>query len=240
MPVSASSDHEARAVIRAAFAARGIAAPSLGELQAAQAIGRFEGGYGKGWGASGNGSHNWGAIQCGHTAPCGPGCFEYGDSHADGTGYRGCFRRYPSAVAGAGGLLHELYRRDGVPEAMRDGDATRIASAMRATGYFEAPADKYARAIELNAAALAASVGEPHVVVRGGGRVVIDPSPSPPPQPPASPSPPHRPSLPSPPWGWGGRGGGDEGGTASNDGGLLVTLALVGVGATLLAWRASA
>lgn len=233
---SPESDQQARGVLRAAFAERGSSAPSLPELQAAQAIGRFEGGYGKGWGQAGAGSHNWGAVQCGHLAPCGPGCFEYGDSHADGTGYRGCFRRYDSAVAGAGGLLHELYRRNGVSAALRQGDATAIASAMRKTGYFEAPVSRYAKAIELHASALSASLGEPHVVVRGGGRWTPEPAP-----------PPSTPVLPPPsppPWGWGGApgAGSNAGKSAGEDddgdrGGLLVTLALLGLGTGLLAWR---
>ncbi len=243
MPMSPESDRQARGVLRAAFAQRGMAAPSLPELQAAQAIGRFEGGYGKGWGQAGAGSHNWGAVQCGHLAPCGAGCFEYGDSHADGTGYRGCFKRYDSGVAGAADLLHELYRRDGVPDALRAGDASRIASAMRKSGYFEARADRYAKAIELHASALSVSLGEPHVVVRGGGKwpPPEDPTPEDP-----TPSPPVLPPPPPPPWGWGGSPGGagepPMPAPASDDhdnGGLLATLALLSLGTGLLAWRMS-
>lgn len=245
MPMSPASDRQARGVLVAAFAKRGMLAPTLPELQAAQAIGRFEGGYGKGWGEAGAGSHNWGAVQCGHMAPCGPGCFEYGDSHADGSGYRGCFKRYESGVDGAAGLLHELYRRDGVPAAMRAGDAWRIAHAMRKTGYFEAPTGRYAKAIELHASALAVSVDEPHVVVRGGGH---GPPPAPPPPPPPFAPPPALPP-PSLPWGWGGgaHGGGDPtlspdaptppAGRGGHHDGLLVTLALLGLGTGLLAYR---
>lgn len=187
-------DTEARAILEEAFASRGQT-PTLAELQAAQAVARFEGGYGGGWKDDGIGSHNWGAIQCGHTAPCEPGCFEYGDSHADGSGYRGCFRIYDSDVAGAAALLHELYRRADVPEAMVAGDATRVAEAMRATGYFEAPASSYAAAVEAHAGAIAEALGEPHLVVRGGGRVGGQPLPTLPPQPP----PPTFPGLPTAP-----------------------------------------
>ncbi len=163
-------DSEARAVLLEAFELRGIT-PTLPELQVAQAIARFEGGYGGGWKDAGVGSNNWGAVQCGHTAPCGPGCFEYGDTHADGTGYRGCFRIYETPAKGAADFLRELYRREGVPEAMRAGDATRVAQRMRETGYFEAPAARYALAIENNAKDLAAQLGEPLKVRRGGGLV---------------------------------------------------------------------
>jgi len=186
------SDTEARSILEQAFALRGMPAVSLAELQTAQAIARFEGGYGDGWVGEGVGSHNWGAIQCGHYAPCEPGCFQNGDSHADGAKYQGCFRIYPDDLAGAGALLHQLYRRQGVPEAMAAGDATAVAEAMRATGYFEAPATRYATAIETHAGELSASLGEPHLVVRGGGRVggpATPPPPLPPPVWPTTPQP---------------------------------------------------
>ena len=154
-------DREARPVLLEAYRLRGLPAPSLAELQTAQAIARFEGGYGLGWPKRIQPPpHNWGAVQCGHVAPCGPGCFEHLDHHADGSAYMGCFRRYPSRVAGAADFLRQLYRRTGVPEAMRKGDAMATATAMRSTGYFEAPANRYAQAIADNAAAIAASLGE--------------------------------------------------------------------------------
>jgi hypothetical protein len=162
---SAEQDRWARGVLRAAYVARGLPTPTRAELQASQAVARFEGGYGLGWPSSVQPPpHNWGAIQCGHTAPCGAGCFEHGDSHADGSSYRGCFRRYPTPVDGAADLLRELYRRPGVPEAMRAGDPAAIARAMRVSGYFEAPASRYADAIDRNAQAVASSLGEPLAV----------------------------------------------------------------------------
>ena len=57
--------------------------------------------------------------------------------------------------------MRELYRRDGVPEALKSGSATGIATAMRATGYFEAPVKRYAKGILGNAKSIAASLGEP-------------------------------------------------------------------------------
>lgn len=169
---TAQQDREARPILLVAYAVQGLPEPSMEELQVAQAIARFEGGYGLGWPSSIQPPpHNWGAIQCRHKAPCGPGCFEHGDSHADGTKYRGCFRRYPNRTAGAAAFLHQLYRRPGVPEAMRRGDAVGTAKAMRATGYFEAPADRYALAIQRNASQLAAALGEPDLVTMGGGKL---------------------------------------------------------------------
>ncbi|MEZ4447568.1 MAG: hypothetical protein R3B72_51305 [Polyangiaceae bacterium] len=182
------SDAEARTVLEAAFAMRQRPHPTLGELQGVGAIARFEGGYGGAWTGAGADSHNWGAIQCSHQAPCSPGCFEHGDSHADGSGYRGCFRIYASHVAGAAALLHELYRRAGVPEALVAGDAAAVADRMRASGYFEAPSSAYASAIERHAAEIASSLGEPVAIRRGGVALPVVPPPtpaSPPPLPPA-------------------------------------------------------
>jgi hypothetical protein len=165
---------QARTVLEAAFAARGHT-PTLAELQIAQAIGRFEGRYGA-WGP-GNASNNWGAIQCGHVAPCGDGCFGHNDSHADGEVYAGCFRIFDSPQAGAEALLYQLYRREGVPGAMAMGSATGTAEAMRATGYFEAPATAYAKAIEAHSGLIAKDLGEPHMVSLAG---TVPPPQSPP------------------------------------------------------------
>jgi hypothetical protein len=155
-------DGEARQVVRAAFAKRGMDSPRLAELQAAQAIGRFEGRYGS-WKAA----NNWGAIQCG-APPCPENCFGHGDTDAEGVAYAACFRIYATPVDGAADLVRELYRREGVPEAMEQGNADLIAHRMRATGYFEAPEKLYAKAIASNAKQIALNNGEPLRVVRAG------------------------------------------------------------------------
>jgi hypothetical protein len=157
------ADSEARAVLIAAFAQRGIA-PNLHATQAVQAIGRFEGNYGYAFG----GANNWGAVQCTSPPPCPPTCVELTDTHADGTKYQWCYRRYPTPVDGAADLVRELYRRDGVPEALALGDARLIAERMRAAGYFEAPAERYAKTIAGNAETIARNIGEPLVVAIGG------------------------------------------------------------------------
>jgi hypothetical protein len=154
----------ARAVLAAAFAAEGIGSPVLAELQAVGAVGRFEGMYGSAFG----GANNWGAIQVGHGPPCGDDSVEVQDSHADGTKYQWCYRRYDSPEAGARDLLRTLYKRAGVPEAARAGDSTAMAAAMRASHYFEAPADRYGQAIARHAAAIAQGLSEPLMVGPGG------------------------------------------------------------------------
>lgn len=153
------TDAQAREVLPAAFEVRGLPPPNASAVQAVQAIARFEGGYGHAWGA-----RNWGAVQCKERAPCPPHCVEVTDSDAAGVPYQACMRIYPTHVDGAADLVRQLYRREGVPEALAAGVATRIAERMRATAYFEAPAHKYARAIADNAASIAKSIGEPLAV----------------------------------------------------------------------------
>lgn len=164
---TAQQDREARPILLVAYATQGLPEPTMEELQVAQAVARFDGKYGLGWRGVEPPPHNWGAIQCGHKAPCGEGCFEYGDRHGDGQRYRACFRRYPNRVSGAADLLHQLYRRPGVPEAMRRGDVLATAKAMKASRYFEADAEAYALQLKRHAAQLAAALDEPDLTTMG-------------------------------------------------------------------------
>jgi len=165
--VSQLSDQQARAILVAAYRKRGVERPTLAEVQAVQAIARFEGGYGRRWDGAGIEHNNWGAVQCLRKAPCPDGCFQYTDSDHRGVNYQGCFRRYQSPVDGAADLIMELYRRDQVPEALQTGDARAIAHRMKAARYFTAAVEDYARAMEMNAKDIAEAVGEPHLVYRG-------------------------------------------------------------------------
>lgn len=151
------SHQDARDVLYEAYAVREQPIETLAEVQCVQAISLLECQYGNAFG----GSNNWGCIQCGQKPPCPPSCVEHGDSHADGSKYQACFRVYPTPLAGALDLLHELYRRPGVPEALRSGDTLAVAEAMRASGYFEAPAKKYALGIETRAKEIAGALHEP-------------------------------------------------------------------------------
>lgn len=153
-------DQWARGVLERAYPE----AASLQALQMIQAVGRFEGHYGHADDPAWAGSNNWGAIQCLHGPPCGNDCFEHKDTHADGTAYVACFRKYPSAIDGAKGLVHELLRRKAVADVINTGSATAVANAMRATGYFEAPAANYAKNLYRNAQAIATALGEKLVV----------------------------------------------------------------------------
>lgn len=144
---------EAREVLTRAFAARGIR-PSKHELQAVQAVAHLESSYG----ATAN---NWGSIQSGSEPPCPDGTIELTDTHEDGTPYQWCYKAYPSPQAGAEDLVRELYRRKGVPSALRTGSGLDVAKAMRATGYFEAPANRYGAGITERARLIASALNEP-------------------------------------------------------------------------------
>lgn len=156
-------------------------APTLPELQAVQAIGRHERFYG--WASKppqGVGAHNWGGVQCPHGPPCGEDCYESGDSHADGTKYVACFKRYPTAEAGAADLLHLLtIKRPSVRALLRTGNLDAIAMEMRKTGYFEAKADAYAGRLLEHAQEIAHKLAEPLAVLRGGGATTPGPVPTP-------------------------------------------------------------
>lgn len=130
----------AREVIRQAFRQTMGHDGSLAALQAAQAVGMRESSYGRGWKAPGQGSHNWGAVQSGRP-PCGPGSFDYTDTHPTKSGsvpYPICFRSYPSDVDGAADMIRHLYvKRPKVAAAVRSGRLERFSGAMYDEHYYE-------------------------------------------------------------------------------------------------------
>jgi hypothetical protein len=157
-------DQWARSILNTVW--REFGAPAPGVLQAVQAIARHESGPGYGDGMGG--ANNWGSIHCTSGPPCGEGCVEHQDTDATGQPYVTCFRRYATPEEGARDLIRELLRRGPVRQVLGSGNATAIASAMRATKYFEAPTDVYSHAIARNARAVASAVGEPLIVTLGG------------------------------------------------------------------------
>lgn len=163
------SDRAARDVLLSIWHGVTKEDPALPELQIVQAIGRFEGGYGAPNSPPGWPANNWGAVQCRHGPPCVEGeCSEIGDTHADGSSYRYCYRIYPTPEAGAAHLVRLLtVDRPNVLLEAKKGSAQGVAEAMRKTGYFEAPADKYAKAIYSNAKTIAANMGEQLMVSLG-------------------------------------------------------------------------
>lgn len=111
---------------------------NLFALGIAQAIGLMEGaGYGK-WGP-GKKSNNWGAItrQPNADGSCPADSFKHGDSSFEAGKYETCFRIYPTSLAGAEGLLHELYvRRPEAFEYAKAGDIRGVAQEMYRTSYY--------------------------------------------------------------------------------------------------------
>lgn len=171
------NDAQAREILRRAFIRYAMPDPRRSELQIVGAVGRFEGVYGTAWG----GANNWGAIQCPHGPPCGNDCVEAQDTHAGGEAYQWCFKRYATPDDGAYDLLREMYRRKGVHDAARTGDARAVALAMYRTRYFEGhcahPENRalcepeavgyYTKAILRNAGEIARNLKEP-LAVRDG------------------------------------------------------------------------
>lgn len=111
---------------------------NLFALGIAQAIGLMEGaGYGK-WGP-GKKSNNWGAItrQPNADGSCPADSFKHGDSSFEAGEYETCFRIYPTSLAGAEGLLNELYvKRPEAFEYAKAGDIRGVAQEMYRTSYY--------------------------------------------------------------------------------------------------------
>jgi len=101
------------------------------------------------------GSHNWGAVQGRGPA----GSFQTGDTHEDGSGYVGTFKRYNSDEEGWADLVRILLKPN-VRAALADGDAAAACAAQRANGYFEAPLARYIEALKRNYTAFAAATGK--------------------------------------------------------------------------------
>jgi hypothetical protein len=135
--------------------------PSLGALQAVQAVGRLEGRYGYPNDPQWKDSHNWGAIQAPHGTDA--DSFEHRDTHADGTVYIARFRKYATDEEGARDLIRELYRRAPVAAVLSGPTpiaSTAVAKAMHDTHYFELKPELYAKRIYDNAKAIATAMGE--------------------------------------------------------------------------------
>jgi len=157
------SDQEARTILVSVWENNAHEAPSLEELQAVQAIGRFEGLYG-----SGRAKNNWGSVQCGKGPPCPDNCIELTDSHANGEKYQWCYQVYATPEDGCGHLVRLLtVYRPTTLAALKTGDAYLIAKTMRDTKYFETSIANYQKAIYDNAKTIAKSLGETLMISMG-------------------------------------------------------------------------
>lgn len=165
-----SSEHWARAMIVAAFAKQFGREPTRLEAQFAQAVSRGESNYGRAaytnkvTGEKHTNTWNMGGVQCGTAPPCPDNCFEATDTHADGTPYQWCFRRYASPVEGFEHFIKVLYvnaNRQTVLDAANTGSIEAFSTALRASGYFELPLDKHILAMTHNLQAITTKLGEP-------------------------------------------------------------------------------
>lgn len=134
------------------------------ERQYLLTVARGEGYYGLGWKNEGVGSHNWGAIQ--GTGPA--GSFKYGDSHADGSGYQGTFKRYHDDAEGIQDMYSVLFGKPGGPnhhikvdlsEVVKTGSLHETVYAQHENGYYELSPDLYLTRVSQNYDKLATSLG---------------------------------------------------------------------------------
>lgn len=166
MPYQTLQLHQqARAESYNAFLAEYGRAPNLGERQIVQVMGLHESSYGYGWRREGVGSNNMGAIQSAQRPPCdGVTAFQYGDTHADGSAYVWCYRKYPTREAGWRDLVRTAYRNRGrevVRAAAARGDWRGAITKLRETGYFELPLPLALRAYEGKLREMTTMLGEP-------------------------------------------------------------------------------
>lgn len=170
-------DREARQILALAFQEVIKRPGTTPELQIAQGVSRGESYYGQAAyrnledGTSVTGTNNWTAQQCGKMKPpCVDPCFEATDTHADGSKYQACFRRFATPEDGAVGFLRILYEdRPAVLAAASAGDVDLVAERMRASKYFELPLERYQRALNTNVDKVAKALGEPRATPAGLG-----------------------------------------------------------------------
>lgn len=167
-PSSGSNQHLwARNIIQQAWP-KGEPAPTLSELQYAQAVALGESTYGKGFGY-----HNWGAVQCKNAAPpCKPGCKLH-------KGANRCMLVYPNDLAGAADFIRIMFKRPLVVQAMRSGDLDAFVTAMGTPPVYSELAwqkpDVYRQWILTHATAMANALGEPLVIDDGPGGPALPP-----------------------------------------------------------------
>jgi len=163
---------------------RALAASSttLGEQQMIQAEAELESHYGwaqytnKLTGEKSGVINNWGAVQAGKP-PCDPAkAFEASDTHADGTAYTWCYKKYPTPEDGARDLLRQFTLRRPTGWALAklgDIDGAQIAWNQKdpITGvglYFEQNPSQRSKGIQERVWAIADALGEPIAAKRGG------------------------------------------------------------------------
>jgi hypothetical protein len=149
--------------------------PKRIEAQFAQAVALYESGYGSyrffnhETGEYVTDTKNWGSVHCGQMPPCPPDCFEATDTHADGTKYLACFKRFSSAGDGARFFVRTFYKqRPALLAAANSASIENVAEAIHATHYSEASPQKLVGALTTSLVKITQALNEPMPKATGG------------------------------------------------------------------------
>jgi peptidoglycan hydrolase-like protein with peptidoglycan-binding domain len=190
-PASASADAKAFDIAKRAAAKAGMTDK---EVQYVVSVAKGEGHYGTGWGSpspatieasqkfgltglEGVGSNNWGAVQGTGSA----GSFPHVDYHADGTPYKGTYKRYATPEEGFldmariilnGGKRGAAGSAE-IKAAIAQGNLRNAVYAQHANGYFELNPEKYLSAVLTNYAKIAAGIQWPKLLAENGVTVAV-------------------------------------------------------------------
>lgn len=160
-----SADSDALAAVKA------LPGLTEGEQQYLLTVARGEGFYGLGWdnpnpktvsesaqfgltGHEGKGSRNWGAVQGAGSA----GSFFHVDHHADGTVYKGTFKKYGSDTEAAADVARILLKPN-VKAAIATGSLRAAVFAQHDNKYFELNPEAYLSSVAANYSILTKSIG---------------------------------------------------------------------------------
>ena len=190
-PASAAADANAFAVAQRAGKATGMTDK---EVQYVVTVARGEGHYGTGWGSpsaktiadsavygltgkEGVGSNNWGAVQGTGNA----GSFPHVDYHADGTPYKGTYKRYATPEDGfldmarviLGGGTRGATGQVAIKDAIAKGNLRDAVYAQHANGYFELNPESYLSAVLKNYNSIMAGISWPKVLAENGITVAV-------------------------------------------------------------------
>jgi len=149
--------------------------PNRLEAQFAQATALYESGYGSYRFYNHetdeyiSNTNNWGSVHCKAEPPCPPDCFEATDTHADGTKYLACFKRFTSVGDGARNFIANYYKhKPAILAAANSGTIQNVAEAIHATRYSEASPQKLAGALTSSLLKITHALNEPMPKASGG------------------------------------------------------------------------
>ena len=143
-------------------------APNLYEAQFAQSVALYESGYGSYrfynhvTDSYITETNNWGSVHCQVTPPCPPDCFEATDTHADGTKYLACFKRFTSPEEGAKFFIRTFYKnKPSILAAANSGSISNVAQAIHSSRYSEASPAKLESSLTIRLQEITKALGEP-------------------------------------------------------------------------------